>query len=189
MEAKILFKKALEQATATVKCVETRHFRNPTPCTDWDCRALVNHMLYELAWVPDMLAGKTVKQVGDKYDGDLLGKDHIKSWQKAADKALEAVNKVKLDKKVHLSLADVTAGQYLAEVGGDLLIHSWDADQSLSCSLVIEPKLAQAIYDDLHPKMKKLAATGDYGKPFEAPEDARLQTKLLAIVGRREPSV
>jgi len=187
MDPKILFKKALEQATATVKWVEARHFKNPTPCSEWNCRALVNHMLYELSWVPDVLAGKTINQVGSKYDGDLMSKDHIKNWQKAADKATKAVNEADLDKKVHLSYGDVSASDYINEIGSDLLIHSWDVDQSLKCSLVIEIELAQTIYDGYLPRKADLASSGLFGDPFDVPESARLQTKLLAIVGRREP--
>ncbi len=188
MDPKSLFKQALEQATATAKCVEARHFKNSTPCTDWDCRTLLNHMLYELSWVPDLLEGKSVQAVGKKYDGDLLGKDHIKAWQAAADKATAAVNKADLDQKVHLSYGDVAAEHYVNEIGGDLLIHSWDLDQSLNCSLVIEPELAQAIYDNILPRQEEFARSGLFGKPFETPEDSRLQTKLLAIVGRHEPT-
>lgn len=189
MDAKVLFKKALEQATATIKCVETRHFKNSTPCADWDCEALIAHMIYELSWVPDMLAGRTIEQVGSKYDGNLLGKDHVKSWQKAANQAMIAVNKANMNDKVHLSYADVTAEHYLKEIGGDLLIHSWDANQSLNCSLVIDQELAQAIYDNIYPRRQEFASSGLFGKPFEPEEHARTQTKLLALVGRHEPVV
>ena len=187
MDSKVLFKKALEQATATIKCISSRHFKNPTPCTEWDCATLVNHMLYELSWLPDLLAGKTVEEVGNKYDGDLLGSDHIKSWQKAADKAIKAVSKVKLNKEMHLSYGNVPASQYISEVGGDLLIHSWDADQSLKCSLVIEQQLAEAIYNNIFSRRDSFANSGLFGRPFEVGEQARLQTKLLALVGRHEP--
>jgi len=189
MDAKVLFKKALEQATATAKCIDAHHFKNATPCTDWDCQTLLNHVLYELSWVPDLLEGKTIKQVGTKYDGDLLGKDHIKNWQQAADAAIAAINKADLDKEVHLSYGDVPASSYINEVAGDLLIHSWDLDQSFKCSLVIEPELAQALYDNIFPRKDEFASSGLFGKPFDVPEDARLQTKLLAIVGRQEPAV
>ena len=187
MEAKVLFKKALEQATATIKCVEARHFKNPTPCTEWDCHTLVNHMLYELSWVPDLLAGKTVTDVGKKYEGDLMGKDHIKNWLQAADKATEAVNHAELKQTIHLSYADVPAEHYINEIGGDLLIHSWDVDQSLKCSLVIDPDLAKAIYNNIYPRHREYKNSGLFGKPFEVDKDARMQTKLLALVGRHEP--
>jgi uncharacterized protein (TIGR03086 family) len=189
MDPKSLFKQALEQATATIKWVDKRHYKNTTPCTEWNCKVLLNHMLYELSWVPDMLAGKTIAQVGTKYDGDLLGKDHIANWQKAANKAVAAVNKTKLDKKVHLSYGDVSASQYINEVGADLLIHSWDADQSISCSLILEPHLAKAVYDHVYPRRQEYASSGIFGTPFEVPENSRLQVRLLALVGRREPEV
>ncbi len=188
MDPKVLFKKALEQATATMKCVDSRHFRNSTPCTEWDCQTLVNHTLYELSWVPDLLAGKTIAQVGKKYDGDLLGKDHVTNWQRAADAAMLAVNKADLQQTVHLSYGDVPASHYIQEVGTDLLIHAWDASQSLNCSLIMDPDLAKTIYDTVRPHREKYANSGLFGTPYEAPEDARLQTKLLGLLGRREPS-
>ena len=44
-----------------------------TPCTDWDVRALVNHLVYEARWAPPLLEGQSLEQVGSKFDGDLLG--------------------------------------------------------------------------------------------------------------------
>ncbi|MGH3979995.1 MAG: hypothetical protein ACRDRZ_13515, partial [Pseudonocardiaceae bacterium] len=39
-------------------------------------REIVNYHAYDDAWVPDMLAGRTMDQAGrDKFDGDLLGRD------------------------------------------------------------------------------------------------------------------
>lgn len=189
MDPKVLFKKGLEQASATIKCVERRYFKNPTPCTDWNCQNLLNHMLYELSWVPDVLAGKTIAQVGTRYNGDLLGKNHIANWQNAANKAVAAVNKVDLGKTVHLSYSDVPASAYIAEIGTDLLIHAWDAAQSFSCSLIMQQDLARAIYHKILPRKKEYANSGLFGKPFNAPAGARLQTRLLAMLGRREPSI
>lgn len=188
MDPRTLFKKALEQATATVSCVQEHHFKNDTPCTDWNCRTLVNHMLYELSWVPDMLAGKTVKEVGNKYEGDLLGDDHTDNWHKAADKAIEAVNTADLNQIVHLSYGDVPASHYIQEVGSDLYIHAWDAAQSFKCSLVMEDDMAQAVRDGYYQHKEDLTKSG-FEEAIEIPENSRLQTKLLALLGRREPAV
>ncbi|HSX52753.1 MAG TPA: TIGR03086 family protein, partial [Patescibacteria group bacterium] len=150
---------------------------------------LVNHMLYELSWIPDLLEGKTVAEVGNKYDGDLLGKDHHQAWHLAAHKAATAVQKVDLDKTVHLSFADVDAKYYVNQVAGDLLLHAWDADQSLQCSLVFANNMAQTLYDIIEPQHKGFAASGLFASPQKVPKTARIQAKLLALVGRREPAV
>ena len=51
-----------------------------TPCADWTVRDLVNHIVNEQLWVPDLLAGTTVAEVGDKYDGDRLDDDPLHAW-------------------------------------------------------------------------------------------------------------
>ena len=39
-------------------------------------RQAINHYAYDNSWVPDMLAGRTMDEVGsDRFDGDLLGGD------------------------------------------------------------------------------------------------------------------
>lgn len=187
MDARNLFKAALEQATAMIKCVENSHFRNPTPCTDWDCRTLVNHMLYELLWVPDLLEGKTIAGVGSKYDGDLVGSDLHHNWHIAAHKAANAVNVADVSRTVHLSYADVPAENYIKEIGGDILIHAWDVGQSLCCSLIFDTDVAQAVYDNILPRKDEFARSGLFCTPINVPQDANIQTKLLALVGRSEP--
>ena len=36
-----------------------------TPCKEWSVRDLVNHLVHEQLWAPELLAGCTVEQVGD----------------------------------------------------------------------------------------------------------------------------
>ncbi|HEY2643147.1 MAG TPA: maleylpyruvate isomerase N-terminal domain-containing protein [Galbitalea sp.] len=49
----------------------------PTPDTDWDVADLAIHVIREQQWVPLLLDGKTIEEVGDTLDqldfNDLLG--------------------------------------------------------------------------------------------------------------------
>lgn len=184
MDPKELFIKALDEANGCAAQVKVELYNRPTPCTEWNLKQLFNHMVYELSWIPDLLAGKTIDEVGTKYDGDLIGDDPQAAWQKAAKAAREAVEKVDLDATVHLSYGDFSAADYLKDMASDMLIHGWDVDQSINCSLILEPTLAQALYDHWLPRKTEIANSNVFGTPQEVAEDATIATKLLALLGR-----
>jgi uncharacterized protein (TIGR03086 family) len=185
MDPKELFAKAVEQATACIRNVRDDELSNSTPCTEWDLRTLLNHMVYETLWVPELLRGKTIAEVGDRFDGDVLGADPVSNWQRSADAALIAVKQADPDMTVHLSYGDFPARHYIAEMASDILIHGWDVGQSLQCSIMFDPAVAKAVYDQLAPNIQGYRGGGFMGEPIDVPTYADIQTKLLAMAGRR----
>ncbi|HSX33016.1 MAG TPA: TIGR03086 family metal-binding protein [Candidatus Saccharimonadales bacterium] len=186
MDAKQLFQEATTLADGCTRRVRPEHMGLPTPCSEWDLTKLLNHMVYELSWVPDMLAGKTVTDVGTKYDGDLLQSDPLAAWQRALAAAQAAVQQTDEDSVVHLSYADVPAKHYIRELGGDMLIHGWDVGQALQSSLVMRPELAQAVYDGVLPRADEFRQSGLFGTPLPAEQADNTQVKLLAFFGRSQ---
>jgi len=184
MDSKQLFLKALEHAEGCAPQVRPAMYNRPTPCSEWDLKQLFNHMVYELSWLPDMLAGKTIDEVGTTYDGDLIGNDTQAAWDKAAQAARQAVEQVDLNATVHLSYGDHSAQDYLMDMTSDMLIHGWDVDQSLSCSLILPEEVAKAVYEHWLPRKTEIANSGLFGAPQEVPENATIATKLLALLGR-----
>ena len=53
-------------------------------------RETINYHAYDDAWVPDVLAGRTIEEVGDKYDGDLLGDHQRLNFASIAETAMLA---------------------------------------------------------------------------------------------------
>lgn len=184
MDSKVLFAKAIDQTGSCVRQVKAEHLGNATPCSEWDLRALLNHMVYELRWVPDILRGKTIGEVGDRYDGDTLRSDFRSAWQHAADTALVAVHRLEDNPAVHLSYGDVPASDYLAELSVDIFVHGWDASHALNYSLVFQPDACQAVYEWLLPRRDSLAASGLFAEPVDVSDGAAPQVRLLAITGR-----
>src|SRR5229473_2001373 len=80
-------------------------------------RRIVNYHAYDDAWVPDMLAGKTMDAVGrDKHKGDLL-RDEPKRAFAAIDRACAAARDLDdLDRTVHTSFGDFPAREYLMQI-------------------------------------------------------------------------
>jgi uncharacterized protein (TIGR03086 family) len=187
MDGLDIFKVALAQATAVVKQVRPEHFANATPDSEWNVRDLVGHMLYELSWTPDMVEGKTTEEVGSAHDGDLIGGTDIDlsvHWQTAADKADIALDAADPEETAHLSYGDVSIDDYLRQAGGDQFIHSWDLGKSIGVPVHFDVETAQAIYDKMLPRRDDLQKSGLFAGPLTVPEDADIQTKLLALFGR-----
>ncbi|HZA87141.1 MAG TPA: TIGR03086 family metal-binding protein, partial [Acidimicrobiales bacterium] len=99
----------------------------PTPCSDWDVRALVNHIAYEDLWTVPLMEGATIAEVGDRFEGDLLGDDPVAAARAAADAAtIAAASGLVAGRTVHLSFGDTPAEEYAYQLAADHLIHGWD---------------------------------------------------------------
>src|SRR5581483_10385569 len=68
-------------------------------------REVFNYHAYDDAWVPDMLAGRTMDEVGrEAYSGDLLGDDPAANFAALVGRACAAASGLDdLDRTVHTS--------------------------------------------------------------------------------------
>ena len=181
-----LFRRAHGRFGELVHAVGDDQWRGSTPCSEWDVRALVNHLVYEARWVVPLLEGQTIEQVGDRFDGDLLGDDPKASYDAAvgaADAAMQPDGA--LDRTVHLSYGETPAVDYLSQVTSDFVIHGWDLARGIGADDQLDTELVQWVYEQAEPQADMLAQSGLFDPPIEVPADTDLQTKTLALFGRR----
>lgn len=158
----------------------------PTPCADWTVRDLVGHVVFECRWAPHLLRGETLEQVGDRYDGDLLGDDPIGAWTDAAGAAAAAAAAAPLDDTVHASFATISTGFYLWQLTAEFVVHAWDLARAVGGDEELDP----ALVDDLtvwfadHQSYYR-DELGVVSAAPAVPEDAGPQTRLLASFGRQ----
>jgi uncharacterized protein (TIGR03083 family) len=157
--------RALAEFDRRVEAIRPDQWRNPTPCTEWDVRALVNHLVIEQLWVPLLLDGATTADVGDRFDGDQLGDDPVAAWKSAAAAAREAC----------------------AAPGAlhRLTVHAWDLAQGIGTDALLDEELVQEVLRFVEPQVDQLVGTGLFAAPAEVGDDADVQTRLLALLGRR----
>jgi len=183
-DAREFHRRASEWFASNVEAVRDGQWHDSTPCTEWDVRELVHHLVSEQRWLPPLLAGGTIADVGDGLSGDLLGHDPKGSWRSATDEAVAAVGETPGDRTVHLSYGDVPADHYINEVGTDLLIHGWDLARAIGADERMDPELVERVYGGVKDHVAALKATGAFGPDVTPPEGADRQTELLAIFGR-----
>ena len=90
-----------------------------------------------------------------------------------------------LGRTVHVSWGDITGAEYVGQLFSDHLIHAWDLARGIGADEALDPELVEACYEASKPQEEFLKTTGAFGDLVEPPEGADVQTKLLAIYGRR----
>ncbi len=182
-----LHAEALASFGRRVQAVAANQWSAPTPCTDWPVRELVNHLTAEQLWVPELLAGATIAEVGGRFDGDVLGQDPVGSWQAAARRAREAFTAPgALDLTVRLSYGDRPALAYCAEMTVDATVHTWDLARATGGDTHLAPELVEFALHEVTPYADGLAATGYFAPPVPTGPDADPLTRLLGLLGRRD---
>ena len=158
----------------------------PTPATEWSVRDLVNHVAGEQLWAPPLMAGATIEEVGDRFDGDVLGSDPVARWRDSVEAASAAFAEPgALQRTVHLSFGDLPAEEYVWQMVSDLHLHAWDLATALGEDDRIDPEAVGALLEVLSAQEEMLRGSGVYGDHLPVPDDADDQVRLLALVGRR----
>ena len=154
----------------------------PTPDDDWSVRDLVSHVIEEQQWVPHLLAGRTVEQAASSITP--LGEDLVAEWDLYSFAAAVAWHDTAPETIVSLSYDRVPARDYLREQVSDVAIHSWDLARAVGAPEELDPELVAAVWTVFEPQKDTLEATGLYAAPVPLPDDAPLQSRLLAVTGR-----
>lgn len=182
-----LFVGAVGEFDTRAQQVKPDQWHAPTPCTEWDVRTLVNHVVNEACWVKPLLGGKTLEEVGDSFDGDLLGEEPVRAWEAARDDELTAVRALdSVERPVHVSWGQIPASEYLSQVLLDHLIHGWDLARAVGADEQLDPELVQFCLAQVEPMEEAIRGSGVYGEKVDAPAKAGRQTQLLAILGRKD---
>jgi len=181
-----LFVKASKSYEEAVHQIREDQWHFPTPCTEWDVRALMQHLVNEQLWVPPLLEGKTIAEVGDAFDGDNLGDDPVAAWDDAAQNARAAVEALSdLQQVTHLSFGDFPAQEYLDQMVFDLHIHGWDLRTGIGVDTTMDDDLTAYLMPWAEVAMKAYEQAGVTAAPPPSPAGASEQSKILALSGRR----
>jgi uncharacterized protein (TIGR03086 family) len=184
MNAADLYDAAVKPVGELLRTVTADQWEARTPCEAWTVRDLVNHLVGENRWMPPLLAGRTIADVGDALDGDLLGADPVTAWDLAAREAQAAVAGADLQRIVHLGFGDATVEGYLTQVAADHLVHYWDLAVAIGAHDALDPVLVASVAGWFAGQEADYRQAGAVGPRPELPGTADPQARLLAMFGR-----
>ncbi len=149
-------------------------------------REVINYHAHDDAWVPDMLAGRTMDEAGrDTFDGDLLGADPKASFAAIAKEACAAVRNLDdLDRIVHCSFGDYPAREYFWQINGFRGLRAHDLARVIGVEPTLPDELVQGLWDEISPNAEEWRAIGVFPAAVPVPDDAPLLHRLLGLTGR-----
>ncbi len=184
----VVHDRALAATRALVAGVPEDRWLSSTPCEDWDVRELLNHVVAGNLWVGELAGpeGKTIEEVGDRLDGDVLGEDPVAAYDTSVPVASRAfAREGAMDAPCAVSYGPVPGSVYCGHRIIDVLIHGWDIAVATGQDPTLDPALVEACWEIVEPQAELLAASGVFASRIEVPGDADPQTRLLAALGRR----
>jgi uncharacterized protein (TIGR03086 family) len=185
MDVVELYRRSMDNFTATVNQVGADQWSGPTPCEGWDVRTLVNHVVYEDQWAVPLFDGATIAEVGDRFEGDLLGDDPRAAAAGATQGAYDAVSAPgAMARTVHLSFGDTPADEYVHQLFADHIVHGWDLAAAIGADRALDAELVAALAEWFADREELYRQAGAIGPRVELPDGASAQDRLIAAFGR-----
>ena len=183
MQLNAILDKSITEAAAVVRGVKPDQLSGPTPCADWDVRALTNHLLQvasalHLAGrrrpVPDDLWGRDLMDEGwdDRFDGE--SRAAVAAWEQPG--AWEGM--------VGMGGAEMPAPMIATMLASDLAIHGWDLARATGQDYQCDDDVAEATYRFLTDMGEQGRQMGIYATPVVVADHAVAFERALALSGR-----
>jgi uncharacterized protein (TIGR03086 family) len=168
-----------------VRTVRVEQWQLGTPCTRWSVRDLVNHVVAEDLWTPPLLGGATIAEVGDRFDGDVLGVDPPATADAAATAAMDAVAEPgAIGRTVHVSFGDISGEEYAWQLAFDHLVHAWDLGRAIGADPTFDPAVVRACAAWFEHAEELYRAGGVIAARATTPAHASSLEQLVARTGR-----
>ncbi|WP_410589954.1 TIGR03086 family metal-binding protein [Amycolatopsis sp. lyj-23] len=158
----------------------------PTPCSEWDVRALVNHMTRGNLNYVGLLHGATREEFLARRDEDALGDDPVAAFTESVRACAAAfAGEGALDRVVDYPLGELTGRRALAVRTTDSVVHTWDLARALGADETLDPDLVAWIDEAYDSIFAGLAlGPGVFAEPPPAAAGASRQDQVLMRFGR-----
>jgi uncharacterized protein (TIGR03086 family) len=180
-------KRTLKNAQEVVDQVQSADLGKRTPCTDWNVRTLINHMVEVLDAVEAPARGEALNFSTQDVQ-DVIGQDPAGAFSKKASEFVAAWSAPGApDRLVTTMFGEQPAQFYLGLAAADMLMHGWDLANAIGVPYTMDEAVATEVLTNMQ-QMLKPEMRGQ-GKAFAAEvavdPSASVQERLVAFSGRK----
>ena len=178
------FTRAIDQTGRIVAAVKPDQLGDPTPCADWDVRALLNHTIGGVYMFDDAAQEKEFDM--SRFGRDALGGDPADSYDQGAATLKTTLGQPGVLDRTWTMPFGATPGQIAISIATvECLIHGWDVAKATGQKPEFDPELTEAAMQaaQLFPP-DIVRQPGVFGPEIECAADAPMEDRLAAYLGR-----
>ena len=168
----------------TARVLGTRDWEAPAPVEGWVARDVVGHLV---GWLPGFLAmGSDVRLPSAPAVGD----DPVAAWHAHADAVQAVLDDPASGDRVfsHPRIGEHALSQAIDRFyTTDVFLHTWDLARATGQDELLDPELCATLLAGMEPIDQLLRDSGQYGPRVPVLDDADVQTRMIAFIGR-DPS-
>jgi hypothetical protein len=148
---------------------------------------VVRYHTWDDAWIPDLVAGKTLEEIGDVHDHflNLPTQELLANFRRNNDRAITVVRELSdLDRTVHLSYGDFPLREYLQHNVSVRAFWSYDMARLIGADTTMPADYVEGLLREFRPVVESYRRTGMFPPALEVQGSVDPQAELLAMVGR-----
>jgi uncharacterized protein (TIGR03086 family) len=182
--------RALDATGALIAGVREDQWSNPTPCPEWDVRAVVNHLVFGNRMFAAILRGEPPAELASlrqMHSVDLLGDDPVAVYREAGEELQAAFSQPDVLQRVFQVPAGTVPGAVMLHLRiTELLVHGWDIAQGTGQAARLPEDLAEEELTFAQGQSApNVPRTGHpFGPVQETASDAPAIDRLAAYLGR-----
>jgi uncharacterized protein (TIGR03086 family) len=181
--------RAVTFAGGVVKGVPADQLTDPTPCTEWDVHALLNHLIGTV-WLGEALLGDRTPRHAVAPGGlpaeDLVEGDPAAAYAASAAALLAAAGAGDTLTRAHQTPFGEMPGAVLASFFTlDVAVHGWDLATATGQAADLDPDLATHLLAFAESSITDETRAPRLGPALPPGPDATITDRLMAFLGRR----
>ncbi len=174
--------RALDQAEAVIASVTPDQLTRSTPCTEWDVRALLSHLVLVARRIAVLGQGRSALEVQLEAIPDGEVRQAFHTAREAADRAW--ADDAALTREVEVPWGRMPGGVVLAGYLPEVVMHTWDLEIATGSSIPLDPELTEVALTAAHRSLPAERDQFPFAPVVEVPENAEAIDRLAGWMGR-----